>query len=230
MQEPFLIGYARVSTEDQDLRLQIEALERYGVPRDQIIDEKASGGRMDRKGLKGILKSLREGDQVVVWKLDRLGRSLTGVIEVVEQIHAKGAELHSITEKIDTSSAMGRAFFHITLVFAELERSMISERTKAGIAARLAADPDAKWGAMHFLSDVPERMEHVQGLYNGGEFRIESRPSEAHPDAVLIKGMTAQGLLMEINAVPLKTKGVKPIKNAETVRRWLRSGAPGLER
>ena len=228
MGEPFLIGYARVSTDDQELRLQIDALTRYGVPPDQIIQEKSSGGKMDRKGLRFLLKALREGDRVVVWKLDRLGRSLTGVIEVVEQIHAAGAELHSITEKIDTSSAMGRAFFHITLVFAELERSMISERTKAGMAARKAADPTIKWGSKHLITDYPKRMKHVQGLYNAGYFTLEDRPSETHPDAVISKGMTAGTLMAEINAVDVKD--APKIKNAETVRRWLRAGATGLTR
>ena len=228
MEEPFLIGYARVSTDDQELRLQIEALTRYGVPEQQIIQEKASGGKMDRQGLRRLLKSLRSGDQVVVWKLDRLGRSLTGVIDVVEQIHAKGAELHSITEKIDTSSAMGRAFFHITLVFAELERSMISERTKAGMAARKAEDPGIKWGMKHFIKDYPERMKHVQGLYNAGHFSLQDRPGKNHPNAVIVKDMTAAQLMAEVNAV--QVEGARPVTNAETVRRWLRDGAPGLER
>jgi len=133
-----LIGYARVSTDDQDLTLQRKALVGYGVQPEHIFEEHASGGRMDRPALRRALRSMRGGDTIVVWKLDRLGRTLTGVIEAVEEMTQEGVNLVSLTEKIDTTSAMGRAFFQIALVFAELERALISERTKAALAQKRA--------------------------------------------------------------------------------------------
>lgn len=221
-------GYARVSTDDQDLTLQIAALEKHGIPPDLIFSEHASGGSMQRKSLAMVLKVLREGDTLVVWKLDRLGRTLTGVLETIEKLNRDGIALVSLTESFDTATPMGKAFLQIALVFAELERNMVSERTKAGMAARKAADPDVKWGAKHFLNDYPERLVHVQRLFDAGQFKLVDRPSETNPSAVFLKGMTAAGLMAEINAV--KVEGAKPVGNAETIRRWLRAGAPGLER
>lgn len=223
-----LFGYARVSTDDQDLALQLAALARHGVPENYIFSEHASGKTMQRAALKRVVKVMRPGDTLVVWKLDRLGRTLTGVLEMIEALAKDGIDLISVTESFNTQTPMGKAFLQIALVFAELERNMISERTKAGMAARKAADPTVKWGMKHFLADFPDRMKHVQGLYNAGEFTLEARPSEKHPGALFMKGMTAAALMAEVNAV--KVKGGRPIKNAETVRRWLREGAPGLTR
>lgn len=223
MQDRFLIGYARVSTEDQDLRLQIAALTKYGVPRDQIVEEKASGGTMGRKGIQRILKSLRKGDRVVVWKLDRLGRSLKGVIETIEKIEAAGADLVSITESIDTTSAMGRFFFHIIAAMAELERGMISERTTAGIASARLADPDKHWGRKNYITKYPKRIAHVQKLYDAGDFSLTPRDEEGF----VMHGMTARELTAEINKADPKAP---EITNPETIRRWLRHGCDGLER
>lgn len=208
--------------------MQIAALKRYGVPQEWIYVEHASGGTMKRKQLSRLMRSMRDEDTLVVWKLDRLGRTLKGVLEMLEKIEAEGIKFVSITESFDTSSPMGKAMLQMAMVFAELERSMISERTKAGMAARKAANPDVKWGMKHFLSDFPKRMEHVQGLYNAGHFTVEPRPSKTSPDAVVAKGMTAAALMAEVNAV--KEKGARDVQSAETVRRWLRQGAPGLVR
>lgn len=221
-------GYARVSTDDQDLTLQEAALVRHGVPLNFIFSEHASGKNMQRAALARVVKVMRRGDTLVVWKLDRLGRTLTGVLEMIEKLSNDGIDLISLTESFNTQTPMGKAFLQIALVFAELERNMISERTKAGMAARKAADPTVKWGMKHFLADYPKRMEHVQGLFNAAEFWLDERPSEKHPKAVVIKGMTAAALMAEVNAV--KIKDARPVKNAETVRRWLREGAPGLTR
>lgn len=223
----YVYGYARVSTEDQDMALQLAALEARGV--DWIFSEHASGKSMERKSLKQLVGLLRPGDTVVVWKLDRLGRTLSGVLDMIERLNKREINIVSITEQFDTTSPMGKAFLQMALVFAELERNMISERTKAGMAARKAADPNIKWGARHFVADYPERMAHVQGLYNAGEFTIEDRPNEKNPNACLIKGMTARALMDEVNAVKTAETS-RPIKNAETIRRWLREGAPGLSR
>jgi DNA invertase Pin-like site-specific DNA recombinase len=222
MEDRFLVGYARVSTDDQDLTLQIDALRRYGVPEERIYTEKMSGKSLNNRLLRDMLRCLRKGDRIVVWKLDRLGRSVKDMITVVEKIEAAGADLVSITEGVDTSTAMGRFFFHIIASIAELERGMISERTKAGMAARKAADPDVKWGAKHWFLDHPKRRKHIQGLYNAGEFHLVSRSA----GGVMIKGMTAGALMAEANAAD---PDAKPVKNAESVRRWLREGAKGLE-
>lgn len=222
MSDRFLIGYARVSTNEQDLQLQIDALLRYGVPEGRIIKEKKSGAELKGRDLKKLLGFLRRGDRLVVWKLDRLGRSVRDLITIVDIIEKAGADIVSITDGIDTSTAMGKFFFHVMAALAELERGMISERTKAGMAARKAKDPGVKWGMAHWFTDHPKRVKHIQGLYNAGEFRLARR----HPSGVKIKGMTALQLMAEANAADPKAR---KIKSPETIRRWLREDAPGLD-
>lgn len=127
-----LIGYARVSTQDQNAAMQVEALERAGC--DRIFTDRASGGDPNRPGLCEALAALREGDVLVVWKLDRLGRSLSHLIDVTTDLGGRGVGFRSLTEAIDTTSAGGRLFFHMVGAFAEFERSMIRERTREGMA------------------------------------------------------------------------------------------------
>lgn len=128
------IGYARVSTEEQSLDLQIDALRRAGC--DHIFtDYGISGKGFDRPGLHEALNSLATGSTLVVWRLDRLGRSLPKLIELVDKLGQLGAEFQSLTEAIDTSSSGGRLIFHIMGALAEFERTLISERTKAGMEA-----------------------------------------------------------------------------------------------
>jgi DNA invertase Pin-like site-specific DNA recombinase len=135
----FLIGYARVSTEDQKLDLQTDALAREGVAASRIYSDKASGGPgVVRPGFAAAMKACRAGDTLVVWKLDRLGRSLLEVLEVCQRLEKKGAGLRVITDKIDTTTAMGRFVLHILAALAEMERGLIVERTKAGLAAAKA--------------------------------------------------------------------------------------------
>ncbi len=128
-----LIGYARVSTEDQNLDLQNDALKQAGC--DKIIEEKASGAKTDRTGLDEALSYLRRGDTLVVWKLDRLGRSLQHLIQVVNQLREKGIYFKSIQESLDTSSSGGKLIFHIFGALAEFERDVIRDRTMAGLAS-----------------------------------------------------------------------------------------------
>ena len=130
------IGYARVSTEDQNLDLQNDALKQAGC--DKIIEEKASGAKTDRTGLEEALSYLRKGDTLVVWKLDRLGRSLQHLIQVVNQLREKGIYFRSIQESLDTSSSGGKLIFHIFGALAEFERDVIRDRTMAGLAAARA--------------------------------------------------------------------------------------------
>lgn len=127
------VGYARVSTEEQDTTAQREALERAGVER--IYTEQASGGRWDRPELHRMLDQLREGDVVVVYKLDRLTRSLKDLLHLLERVEAAGAGFCSLTEAVDTTTASGRMMMQMLGAFAEFERAMIRERTRAGLAS-----------------------------------------------------------------------------------------------
>lgn len=131
-----LVGYARVSTLDQNPALQIDALKGAGC--EKLFVEKASGASRDRPELKGALDYVREGDTLVVWKLDRLARSLKQLIETVAMLEARGIGLRSLTESIDTTTAGGRLIFHIFGALAEFERTVIRERTKAGLTAARA--------------------------------------------------------------------------------------------
>lgn len=128
-----LIGYVRVSTEDQRLDLQKDALTQAGCQR--IFEDKASGARSDRPGLIQALSHLRRGDTLVVWKLDRLGRTTHQLVGLLEQFEQDGIKLKSLQDGIDPSTTMGKAMLQIGAVFAEMERNLIRERTKAGLSA-----------------------------------------------------------------------------------------------
>ncbi len=131
-----LIGYARVSTEDQNLDLQRDALEKAGC--EQIYTDKVSGTKAERKGLTEALSHLRSGDTLVVWRLDRLGRSLRHLIDTVTDLQERGVGFKSLTENIDTTTSGGKLVFHIFAALAEFEREIIRERTKAGLTAARA--------------------------------------------------------------------------------------------
>lgn len=128
------IGYARVSTIEQNLDMQIAALEKYGIPRNLIFTDRMSGASSKRPGFAKALKMARhEGTEFVVWKLDRLGRTVMGIIETMQRFEEDGVRLVSITDKFDLGTPMGRAMLQLLAVFAELERDLIRERTIAGI-------------------------------------------------------------------------------------------------
>jgi len=126
-----LIGYARVSTKDQNIDLQIEALAKAGCKK--IFDDKISGSRAERPGLANMLQMLREDDTVVVWKLDRLGRSVKNLVDLVGELHKRGVQFKSLTDAIDTATPSGRFFFHVMASLAEMERELTVERTRAGL-------------------------------------------------------------------------------------------------
>jgi DNA invertase Pin-like site-specific DNA recombinase len=128
--EQMKIGYARVSTKDQKLQMQIAALEAYGCGR--IFKERKSTGK-DRPELDKMLSQLRDGDQVVVWKLDRLGRSLRHLVNLINNFKEMGVQFVSLQDQIDTNTPQGRLMFNLFASFAEFERELISERTKAGL-------------------------------------------------------------------------------------------------
>lgn len=130
------IGYARVSTQDQDLSLQLDALNAAGCGK--IYKEKITGSTRERPELQKLLDQLREGDVVVIWKLDRLARSLKDLVNLVNEIQEKGGALHSLNDQIDTTTPHGKFTFHVFAALAEFERDIIRERTKAGLAAARA--------------------------------------------------------------------------------------------
>ena len=127
------IGYARVSTQDQDLRLQYAALQAAGC--DNIYDDKASGATASRDGLTRALAMLRAKDSLVVWKLDRLGRSVKDLVSIVGELEQRGVHFQSLTDQIDTSTPAGRFFFHVMASLAQMERDLTVERTRAGLEA-----------------------------------------------------------------------------------------------
>ena len=157
------VGYARVSTQDQKLDLQRQALQAAGC--DLIFEDNISGTRAKRPGLDKVLAKLAPGVVVVVWRLDRLGRSLSHLVEVLKVIESKGAGFVSLNEAIDTTSASGRLVFHMMAALAEFERSLIVERTQAGLAAAKARG--AKLGRRRKLT--PKQVAHGRALLDAGE-------------------------------------------------------------
>lgn len=127
------IGYARVSTEDQNLTLQVDALKKAGC--ESLFTDKVSGTRTDRAGLTEAMSHLRKGDALVVWKLDRLGRSVKGLVDLVGDLEKREVQFKSVTDGIDTSTPAGRFFFHVMASLAQMERELIVERTRAGLVA-----------------------------------------------------------------------------------------------
>jgi DNA invertase Pin-like site-specific DNA recombinase len=158
-----LLGYARVSKGDeQNNVLQVKALRAAGCQR--LFEEVASGGRWDRPELHRMLDHLREGDTVVVWKLDRLSRSLHDVLHLMERIAQAGAGFRSITENIDTTTPAGRMMMQMIGSFAEFERAMIRERTSAGIAAARA---EGRVGGRRKKLDAAKRCEIAESVITG---------------------------------------------------------------
>lgn len=131
-----LVGYARISTDDQQMNLQLDALVKHGVALEDIHQDTASGSTvLNRPGFESLKKDIRAGDIVVVWKIDRLGRDLHELLQTARWIRAKGAELRSLTEAIDSTTPYGILMFQLIGMFAEFERNLIRERTRAGQAA-----------------------------------------------------------------------------------------------
>jgi DNA invertase Pin-like site-specific DNA recombinase len=198
-------GYARVSTDEQDIALQEDALNKYGV--DHIFWEKMTGARMDRPQLARCIKVCRKGDKIVIWKLDRLGRSTVGLIEAVEALDAKGIQLVSIVDHIDTTTAMGKFFFTIMAAIAQLERDMISERTRAGVAAYQARG--GKMGKPHFVRDCPNRLARFNALW----------------PIIYAGGMTGKQVIAEMNEVPSK---LDKVKTPQSFYNWRAKGYEGF--
>jgi DNA invertase Pin-like site-specific DNA recombinase len=162
-----IIGYARVSTRDQNLDLQRDALSRAGAER--MFEDEASGARDDRPGLRDALSHLRSGDCLMVWRLDRLGRTMRGLIEFTESLRERGVEFRSVTEGIDTTTPAGRFYFHILGALAQMERELIRERTNAGLAAARARG--RKGGRKPKLG--PKQIAHARRLLDDRDTTIK---------------------------------------------------------
>ena len=154
-----LIGYARVSTADQTLDLQLDALRKAGCSK--IFTDTASGAKSERTGLHEALNYLREQDTLVVWRLDRLGRSLKDLIDIIFQLDQRKIGFKSLTENIDTTTSGGKLIFHIFGALAEFERNLIKERTNAGLTA--ARTRGIKGGRPKSLTE--KRLEMARKLY-----------------------------------------------------------------
>ena len=162
-----LIGYARVSTDDQNLNLQHDALKNAGC--EKIFDDQITGSKIQRPGLDAILEFARTGDVIVVWRLDRLSRSLKDLIEMVALLDSKKIGLRSLHESIDTSSSSGKLIFHIFGALAEFERNLIRERTYAGLEAARARG--RKGGRPQKLSS--DKTKLAIHLYEGRQHSIK---------------------------------------------------------
>lgn len=160
------IGYARVSTDDQTLDLQLDALKRVGCR--TIYQEHGSGKIAARPQLEACLKALREGDTLLVWRLDRLGRNLADLIRIVTELENRKVGFASVTEKIDTSSSSGRLVFHVFASLAEFERNLIRERTLAGLTAARARG--RRGGRPASLSE--KEIKTVRALLKTGELTV----------------------------------------------------------
>ncbi|MBA2679231.1 MAG: recombinase family protein [Ktedonobacteraceae bacterium] len=164
-----LIGYARVSTHDQNLDLQLDALVRAGCDSKHIYTDTISGAKTERKGLEDALDHLRVGDSLVVWRLDRLGRTLKQLIELINDLNTRGGGFRSLQESIDTTTSGGKLVFHIFGALAEFEREVIRERTRAGLQAarargRLGGRPKAL---------RPKQIALACSLYDSREHSIQ---------------------------------------------------------
>jgi DNA invertase Pin-like site-specific DNA recombinase len=188
-QKAMLIGYVRVSTNDQNTALQKNALECAGC--ELIFEDKISGKTADRPGLKKVLRTLSEGDTLVVWKLDRLGRSMRHLVSLIEELRTRGINFRCLTDSIDTSTPMGRFFFHVMGALAEMERELIVERTRAGLAAARAEGrvggrrpklSATQWAQAGRLIAAGETRQQVAIIYDVGVSTLYKKfPANAKP-------------------------------------------------
>ncbi len=163
------VGYARVSTGEQTLDLQLDALTKAGCGK--VFTETASGAKADRPVLEEVLAYARSGDTLVVWRLDRLGRSLPHLIETVAALRNRGIGFKSLTEQIDTTTPGGKLIFHVFGALAEFERDLIRERTHAGLAAARAR---GRTGGRPKKLAEPKQLALAQALYEGGQTDIDT--------------------------------------------------------
>jgi len=175
-----LIGYARVSTNDQETAAQVAALKAAGCER--IYREKASGGRWDRPELHRVLDHIRKGDVLVVWKLDRLSRSLRDVLTIMDRLAEAKAGFRSLTEAVDTTTAAGRMLMQMVGAFAEFERAMLRERTRAGLET---ARQEGRIGGRRPKLTPTQRKEAINLVTKGRKTAADvARLFTVHPSTI----------------------------------------------
>lgn len=186
-----LIGYMRISSTDdrQNVNLQRDALIAAGVDERHLHSDKASGARDDRPGLKSCLADLRSGDCLVVWKLDRLGRSLPHLLTIINDLKNRGVSFRSLTEQMDTTTAQGELFFSLFGALAQYERSLTQERVNAGLAA---ARRRGRKGGRPLAID-PEKMEQILAALNAGTSKASVCRSFNIPRSTLIDTLSRIG-------------------------------------
>ncbi|MBN1813641.1 MAG: recombinase family protein [Anaerolineae bacterium] len=160
------VGYARVSTHDQNPAMQTDALKQAGC--EKVFEDQASGAGSDRPGLRSALEYVRKGDTLLVWRLDRLGRSLKDLIEIMGGLEKRGVGFRSLQESVDTTTSGGRLIFHVFGALAEFERNLIRERTRAGLAAARARG--RKGGRPKALDE--KKQELLYRLYDERRYTI----------------------------------------------------------
>lgn len=176
------IGYGRVSTVEQNLDLQVSALKAAGCDR-ILTDDGYSGSDFSRPGLTKLFRTLRSGDTLTVWRLDRLGRSLFELLKLIRELNDRGVEFRSLNENLDTSTSAGRLLLHVLASMAEFERSLISERTRAGMAAARARG--SRIGRRPAMTD-DQRQEARLALANGSaSVETIARQYGVHPRTLL---------------------------------------------
>jgi DNA invertase Pin-like site-specific DNA recombinase len=193
--EAMKYGYARVSTDDQNPALQLAALKKAGC-KTIFKDDGLSGATTKRPALLRCLKKLETGDTLTVWKLDRLGRSLRDLISMLDDLKHRGVKFRSLTEAIDTETPTGRAMWQMIGVLAELERSLISERTRAGVNA--AKRRGVKFGRKRKLT--PQQIAHAQKLIDDGQRREDVADLLNVNRTTLYRALAGQALLSMNNA------------------------------
>lgn len=202
-----MIGYMRVSTDDQNMDMQKRALVKYGVDETRIFSDTMTGSRMNRRGLDLAVKAAGPDVTIVVWKLDRLGRSTIGVLNLLDELTKKKVGIVSLTENIDTTSPHGKFFVTVIAAFAQLERDLVSERTKAGIAAAQARG--VKMGPKHSVLGYPKRLKAFLKLLNEGD----------------LETMSGREIIEAMNAADPKAP---PIQTPQSYYNWKKKGFNGL--
>ncbi|EJV7899894.1 recombinase family protein [Salmonella enterica] len=222
------IGYVRVSTNDQNTDLQRNALNCAGC--ELIFEDKISGTKSERPGLKKLLRTLSEGDTLVVWKLDRLGRSMRHLVVLVEELRERGVNFRSLTDSIDTSTPMGRFFFHVMGALAEMERELIVERTSAGLAAARAQGriggrrpklTQAQWDQAGRLIAAGESRKRVALIYDVGLGETINLAKNAVPATRRVNSKPLTGDITlsaaDVNAFALGMTGDYTLENDKSV-------------
>lgn len=204
------IGYWRVSTQDQDPQLQTDALRKAGIPDNMMFGDKASGVKARRPGLARAMKVASRGDCIVIWKLDRLGRSLTDTLDTIKALSKRKVNVRSLTEPFDTTTPWGVALMQISLVFAEMERNLIAERTRAGMQSKRERDPTWKPGKPHYIADRPKKLAKFKELWLSGE----------------LQDMTGKEIVAELNKADPRGPQIKAV---QVYFNWKRGGFVGFD-